>query len=740
MRKTLLFLLAAAMVVLFSLPASAAIVGSKHDMTGLTGITWAGTQGTAGACSFCHIPHKATGAKAWSGAPGGTLGVIGTIGQLCYDCHNPTGKFQTSPTVVQINVFDTPTYHGLTSGSLPTGDTMVGSGLPYVNAAADNITPGLMECSTCHDPHNTAAGSDPFLQGANTVNNICQKCHQGRGDVAVATAQGFGAAGNPGTHPVNVLANAASATKPTTVPATMSQAYRGSVVSITGATPRTNAWQAGGHLNNGLTTGTVVCVTCHSIHGRQDAAQTTVVVFTDNTDAGAARKTLLSVVDSNNASSLCQGCHGTNPGNAANFTHPVNVATPDTTIFSTTTSPYQLGLGTGNAKALCRSCHGVHPASTGRVATAQTPLLYSALEGATPFCSQCHPGSATFIGNHHPANVPWSSGVAGIAANATALGLNNSAWATTNNIQCYNCHAGHNDLDNTSKLRIAKTAGVWGSTANTLTTTGFRGAWTAQCVGCHSGYPAFYTANQDGLRSQGSHFVGNVSTATPNLMDYVFAGTWPASTTAWSYYEGTTTAPRVACQSCHTLMNNGLPRTATQPLLLGNYSDNLEAQAIGTGNGPGLCRRCHIPTQDKSASAANTWFTGYQTTDTRTTLIQATHPLEKIQSGAATNIATYPIAAGAYVTYHTAPGTNTNNVNCESCHSAHGTYVGMGGYILKAASGGAGGTNYSGNFSPSASPTNWTTIQGLTRASWFPTTKDETGFCNLCHGQGTKAK
>ncbi len=751
MRKSLLILLSAALVVAFALPASAVILGSRHDMTTLSGTTWGSLQGGAGACSFCHIPHKATGAKAWSGVAGGVQSQIGTVGQLCYNCHGSTGIMTGRATVVDVQVELTSLFHGLRLTPLPPNTAFPATGLPYVNG--DNITNGLMECSSCHDPHNTTANTDPFLQGSFTVNNLCEQCHQSRGTVTAATAQGFGGSGNIGTHPIGLALPGpnANGNKPTTYPS-WAQATRGSVASVTGSG---NAWVVGAHTSTGVTGGNLVCVTCHSIHGRQPLAGGASIAYLDNTDGSgtAIRRGLLSLSNTNAASQFCQDCHWqTNPGNQTRFSHPinVNVTNPSASgIYAAAAAPYTYGLDgqTGSRKALCRSCHAVHPGTTGRAAIPATPLLYASVGDGAAYCSNCHPSTATFIATHHPANVPWTSsgGTAGIAANATAINLNNALWLTANNIQCYNCHAGHNNLDGSaSRLRLAKTAGVKGVNGGNLNTSlvvDDNTSWTAQCVGCHSYAPANYTQNMDLLKTQGSHFIGTVQT-TPNKLPYVYGGAWPAGTTVVSYYEGTAAAPVMICQSCHNLSYN-IGTGMGGHLLVATYGDNMVASATNVG----LCRKCHIPVQDLTGSAtppAGTWNVGYQLNDTRGTIIQRTHPLEYIQSGNAVRVPTfYPITpSSSYVTYQI--GTTPNVVNCESCHSAHGTFIGMGGMILKAASGGAGisGT-FEGNYTVPGSPLSWTSILALTNASWFPTVKNEVGYCRQCHGQSsdtTKAK
>ncbi len=712
--------------------AQAALIGSRHDMTTATGYSGPGIGG-AGPCSYCHIPHKATGAKAWAAGVGGTVGVIGIVGQLCYDCHAPGQKFSAAPTVTAVNVFDTGLFHGLTRAQLPAADNMAGSGLPYATTA---LTAGLIECSSCHDPHNTAAGQDPFLQAVGTdMNTLCTLCHGGRSSSGVDYV-----ANTLGTHPVNIAANSGSATSPVTVPTdNMARAFR-YLASVAGTG---DAWLAGGHLSTGAT-GNVTCNTCHAIHGRQPVTtQNASVVFTDNS-SGSSVKALLSMGNGLVQSGFCEACHGSvtpaasgtanvkGPGGTGTFSHPINVTggTVDTTVFVAAAAPYNYGTN----KPICRSCHGVHPRTPSpRASVTYTPILYERHNPAsgTAFCRNCHPATgATFFesGKHHAADTAnWGdiASMQGRASGATPP-FDNSSWflnasgtaSAPAGIVCYNCHRVHNSPDNVSILRLAKGPGFTGTTYNPTI------QWLAGCTTCHGYYPSQYTANDNGSAAgKGSHFVGtlrNIPAGLANsLANYCFTAAWPGtgSLSIYGLVSGTITTDntlkRIVCESCHRFDGTA---TTNNHSLVGNYGNTFQA----TGTTVGLCRTCHLTTQDKSASGADGWGTGWMTGDGRLGVIGRTHPLEKVQvSGVDVNTTKYPIQGGN-VSY---AGTTPNRVNCESCHAGHGTYPGLGAMILEGTTGTA---NYSGNAAV-------TDVPAADGSSWFPTTKNEAGFCLYCH-------
>ncbi|MBI5710050.1 MAG: hypothetical protein HZC42_07070 [Candidatus Eisenbacteria bacterium] len=168
-------------------------------------------------CMFCHTPHNANPSlELWNHQPttatftvygSSTLGA-GTLvlqpsgsSRLCLSCHDGTiavGATRTHGTVTL-----TGTGAG---GALPPGSSNLGGGGATPNLADDHpvsfapvpgpevlLPPGgdavrldaagLVQCTTCHDPHNDARDANPgglrkFLVKSNAASALCQTCHQ----------------------------------------------------------------------------------------------------------------------------------------------------------------------------------------------------------------------------------------------------------------------------------------------------------------------------------------------------------------------------------------------------------------------------------------------------------------------------------------------------------------------------------------------------------------------------------
>lgn len=155
-------------------------------------------QGSArfGVCVSCHVPHKATGPYLWSRkSPKEGLSPSG----LCLSCHQEkslAGKKlvgrHTHPVSVEVK----------TIPPLPPTLIELGLGLPSVSGQVAGNPPlplhehddgrFLMECHTCHDPHQWAPGRKTKGQGANVegdgtssflrrpvgvTENLCSSCH-----------------------------------------------------------------------------------------------------------------------------------------------------------------------------------------------------------------------------------------------------------------------------------------------------------------------------------------------------------------------------------------------------------------------------------------------------------------------------------------------------------------------------------------------------------------------------------
>lgn len=172
------------------------IAGTKHD---LSGNGW----GTDQICKFCHTPHNAAAtqlAPLWNHAStaatftlyasdtlNATTGQPTNSSKACLSCHDGTVALDSYGTRTGTNTItgtallgtaltnDHPisiTYNAALAtadGGLatPASATEVVAGIPLFGAK--------VECASCHDVHDNAAGS--FLRVANTGSALCLKCH-----------------------------------------------------------------------------------------------------------------------------------------------------------------------------------------------------------------------------------------------------------------------------------------------------------------------------------------------------------------------------------------------------------------------------------------------------------------------------------------------------------------------------------------------------------------------------------
>lgn len=194
------------------------IVGSPHDFSSQG---WSGGQ----ICVACHTPHNSdttvTDAPLWNhdvttatytmysrSSIDGTVGTApGSVSLLCLSCHDgtvaidayggATGTTFFAPTAPQNLGTDLSNDHPIsisynattaaTDGGLhnPTTTTVT------IGDAADNtrtgtitdimLTSGEVQCSSCHDVHNTftvaGAGGDPLLKVSKLASALCLTCH-----------------------------------------------------------------------------------------------------------------------------------------------------------------------------------------------------------------------------------------------------------------------------------------------------------------------------------------------------------------------------------------------------------------------------------------------------------------------------------------------------------------------------------------------------------------------------------
>lgn len=220
MKKTLIFVLAAIMVVAFAGVAFAKVSGSKHD---LSSADIAGT-GSNQVCVFCHHPHRGAGGSStvsnallwnvddfsrstYSTYTNNSLNAVdnGTAltstnspqSFLCMACHD--GVISANALVLPPGDGTNNTVMNLAGGAAlgttladdhPVNFTYTTDGglatpaAGVVTGASTNTYPlfaGLMQCGTCHDVH--AGGTDSkstavdFMRGDIDFSEICTDCH-----------------------------------------------------------------------------------------------------------------------------------------------------------------------------------------------------------------------------------------------------------------------------------------------------------------------------------------------------------------------------------------------------------------------------------------------------------------------------------------------------------------------------------------------------------------------------------
>jgi hypothetical protein len=212
MKKALLALALAG----FASTASAAVAGTRHDLSSSSGTL--GLGGTLSACQYCHAPHNVNtgvpGAPLWNrntviigtGTPwtmyssatltGYRAGTPNANSMTCLSCHDGISDMgATYATAQGFNDVATPmTAIANTSAIVgrnlsddhPVSVVYAGDGVNY--AFVNAITPAFrlyrysgldyVECATCHEPHTQGiAGGDffPFLRVSKQV--MCTRCH-----------------------------------------------------------------------------------------------------------------------------------------------------------------------------------------------------------------------------------------------------------------------------------------------------------------------------------------------------------------------------------------------------------------------------------------------------------------------------------------------------------------------------------------------------------------------------------
>jgi predicted CXXCH cytochrome family protein len=212
MKKLSLILTLAGLVALSQAGIAQSIVGSAHDFSTAA---W-NSSSPKEICIVCHTPHNAntsvSNAPLWnhalsavasytpyqSGTMQSTAGQPDGASKLCLSCHDGTVALEnfggtTSGTnkVLTKNLVgnggtladDHPisiaydgTLAGLDHGLKNPSESSGIAGGSTINA--DLLIDGKMQCSSCHDVHNSVSGTTHLLRVSNAGSALCLTCHK----------------------------------------------------------------------------------------------------------------------------------------------------------------------------------------------------------------------------------------------------------------------------------------------------------------------------------------------------------------------------------------------------------------------------------------------------------------------------------------------------------------------------------------------------------------------------------
>ncbi len=776
--KRILLLVVVAAAIGLALPGVgwAAVAGTPHDVT-----VAAAAYADFGVCSACHIPHKAYGARLWPSDQSTSVPVRGTVGQLCSYCHGVgSGIYGSAETAYPFKDQKTATHGLLKTPNSPDGqDALTASGLPYTTTT--NLS---MECTSCHNVHDNAANTQPFLQQvsgvAQDLDRLCAACHPNRQFIAgtatsVVTQGAWGTAnmgyvagagiGNPGSHPVGTDVYG-DLSGPGNSPITTNQIGVGGVLPYFGpAGPGIGSWNLGPHLidsgttwqnNNGMG-----CVTCHAVHGINADDATPSQDPADDLLAnpqGAYGSAANGYLDPNNA--LCEACHRgavpgftssyfPNPGNTALYTHPVDDYYPSGDIGVTGLPmnwPVGAAAGPGAPDLICESCHVPHPLAMKDADTKHTDLLPAAYAGNdshilrnydNAICDDCHAGN--FV-DHHP-----------IGGNLLGGRMVTSTIGDGDvDLECADCHSGAGGHNWAGQGRVGLDPQWRGDprdcTNATPPGTRFVVNMSLECTGCHTNEGAHFSPTMDSAvgeyqnAGEASHFLG--------------ARTAPADFSVGQWPQG---GPGLNPDGSQT----GGVNTMTTAVW-----DTAPGNAIGgwscfggpdPANGQLVCESCHELEPDKNYPGSKLLLWNYTEAlaEPRSVLCEGCHSPQATSEGqphpmtgmtvsravTAQRTATTLITGAGSFAELGAQGDTTypavDQMNCDSCHQTHDAYSPSGTYILE-----DGATTH-----VTGAPSGQITV-GATGAITFTGNWRYTGaelganklnyqpFCNLCHASG----
>ncbi|MDA8244857.1 MAG: hypothetical protein M0025_12165 [Elusimicrobia bacterium] len=627
--RTILF--PAALLAFAAAPCRAAsIVNSKHDMSSLSATTGPKSLSTSERCVFCHTPHRAgVNVPLWNqsvttqtftfyssnyvntylGMAVPTMAKLaGSRTKLCLSCHDgmtaPGSVFNLGGTGGRLNMSgplgsastlgvnladDHPVLYGVNPGAGPPVQPGTDPEI-QLPPAGDKVkvygAENLVECTSCHNPHDNQYGH--FLVKSNANGALCTTCHYKTGFSASAHKLSAVSYTPPGESPTTVgewacrdchRSHGASSVQAYL----LSGAEEATCYACHGNPPLTGA------RNLKLTVGKAYKHPVETVSGRHKDPETDGANFTYS--------------PLNNRHAECQDCH--NPHQAKSGTHvaPTNVISSvllgqwgvepayGTASWTQPTSySRKVFADTLNYREyqLCLKCHssyafgttpppgitdqsielsinnrGAHPVIRGlnsqTGSTSPKPLAanqlsspWSAARGTqTMYCSDCHgPDSTTDPKGPHGSagehilsgpNVYWPRKPGGALYTLDDFpGGNNSGANTSAGLFCLNCHpmySGTSFFNNVHMEHNQKNQGV-----------------THACVGCHQVIPH---------GSKRSRLIGYASDQAPynyngtGAFDKLVLSGFKKATSPTGYVKTNCYAPVSGCSSEHGINSGG---------------------------------------------------------------------------------------------------------------------------------------------------------------------------------------
>ena len=200
MKKSLKNVVCLLALVAITAPSFAAIDGSAHDFEAAS---WNTTDQDI--CGVCHTPHggaAVTGAPLWGHDQIDGTGYSMYVGTdmdwgtaptapdgtslLCLSCHDGTLPLDTGGAATLMGAVNAAAVVGpILTGSHPisfvyntsaAADTEIKTADATIDGWLDGGTGGKVQCSSCHDVHNTP-GVASLLRISNTGSQLCLTCH-----------------------------------------------------------------------------------------------------------------------------------------------------------------------------------------------------------------------------------------------------------------------------------------------------------------------------------------------------------------------------------------------------------------------------------------------------------------------------------------------------------------------------------------------------------------------------------